>query len=194
MNAAGSAYGFPWFDIDWVIRWRLERYCFPEIFVKPYHWGTSAVGRRVAEFRCPGPDPGPVELREAGLSLDHLWRRSSGAIRRVKILLLPGRRLPSAETVRHCNAFSNQPAYLNPVPPPTSAKLRESGAPPPCSRRGRTEGALVRGKADREYQLDLNRYVGPFPSVAVRMGNRGRTGADPRSAGYHILGYPRHGW
>ena len=25
----------PWFDIDWVIRWRLERYCFPEVFVRP---------------------------------------------------------------------------------------------------------------------------------------------------------------
>src|SRR5260370_39243321 len=25
----------PWFDIDWVIRWRLERICFPEVFVRP---------------------------------------------------------------------------------------------------------------------------------------------------------------
>jgi hypothetical protein len=25
----------PWFDIDWILRWRRERICFPDIFVRP---------------------------------------------------------------------------------------------------------------------------------------------------------------
>ena len=149
----------PWFDIDWVIRWRLERYCFPEIFVKP-PIGELLQSAGVLPVPVPGPDPGPVELREAGLSLDHL-ASIVGRDTASKILLSQQATAVGGNRST-LQRLLNQPAYLNPVAPPTSAKLRE------LEHLHHARGAtglreLVRGKADRDYRLDLSRYVGPFP-------------------------------
>jgi len=54
-----------------VIRWRLERYCFPEVFVKPT-LGELLQFVGVVPVPGPEPDPGPIELRNAGLSLHRL--------------------------------------------------------------------------------------------------------------------------
>src|ERR1700722_16201066 len=61
----------PWFDIEWVVRWKLERICFPEIFVKP-NLGQLLQATAILPKPGPGPDPGPIDFRNVGLSLDRL--------------------------------------------------------------------------------------------------------------------------
>jgi hypothetical protein len=153
----------PRFDIDWVIRWRLERYCFPEVFVKP-NLGTLLQTAGVLPKPGPGPDPGPEQvlanLRDADLSLDRL--ASITGRETASQLLLAGQAAAIGKNNSALSGLLNQPAFRNPVPPPTSPNLhalhkhhKEHG---PAALRD-----FVRGKADREYKLDLNHYVGPFP-------------------------------
>ena len=149
----------PWFDIDWVIRWRLERYCFPEIFVKP-SLGQLLQSVGLLPTPGPGPDPGPIALRNAGLSLDRL--ASIAGRDTASKLLLTEQAAAIGGNRSTLNNLLNQPAFLNPVPPPTSPKLNE------LHKRRHESGAaglreFVRGRADREYKLDLNHYIGPFP-------------------------------
>jgi hypothetical protein len=149
----------PWFDIDWVIRWRLERYCFPEVFVKP-NLGDLLQSAGVIPTPVPGPDPGPVELRNAGLSLDRL-ASIAGRATASRLLLAEQAATLGGNRATLKNLLA-QPAFQSPVPPPTSPKLRD------LHRLHQERGAgglreFARGKANREYHLDLNRYVGPFP-------------------------------
>jgi hypothetical protein len=147
----------PRFDIDWVIRWRLERYCFPEVFVRPDLSDLLATVGLIAQ-PIPGPDPGPVELNAAGLSLDRL----AGVVGRetASKLLLTGQAANLGSRRSALQSLLRQPAYSGRTPPPASPKLhalhRHEGGTSALR-------ALVRGKAERDYNLDLNRYVGPFP-------------------------------
>lgn len=149
----------PWFDIDWVIRWRLERYCFPEILVRP-NLGQLLQSAGVLPPSVPGPNPSPVELRHAGLSLDRL--ASIAGRQRASQLLLTVQAAAIGGNRAAVDNLLSQPAFLNPVPPPASAKLSK------LHKRHSEEGAaalreFVRGKAGREYEFNPNRYVGPFP-------------------------------
>ena len=149
----------PWFDIDWVIRWRLERYCYPEIFVKP-NLGDLLQSAGVIPTPIPGPDPGPIELRSAGLSLDRL--ASVAGRETASRLLLAEQAATLGGNRATLKNLLKQPAFPNRVPPPTSPKLRD------LHKQHQERGAaglkaFVRGQADRDYKLDLDRYVGPFP-------------------------------
>jgi hypothetical protein len=149
----------PWFDIEWVIRWRLQLICFPEIFVQT-NLGKLLQSVGVLPKSGPGPDPGPIDFRNAGLTLDRL-AAIVGRPTASRLLLAS----QSAGAVKNTSALSgllNQPAFLQPVPPPKSASLtalqkqyQDGGAA--------KLKALVRGKADKDYQLNLNNFVGPFP-------------------------------
>ena len=147
----------PRFDIDWVIRWRLERYCFPDVFVKPDLGDLLAIAG-VIPRPIPGPDPGPIELGDAGLSLDRL----SGIVGRdtASKLLLSGGAATLGAKRGAFQTLLRQPAFPSRTPPPVSPKLHELHR---HERGAEALRELVRGKTDREYKLDLNRYVGPFP-------------------------------
>lgn len=148
----------PWFDIDWVIRWRLERICFPEVFVKP-NLGDLLQSVGVLP-KGPGDPGGPVELRNAGLSLDRL--SSMVGRETASRLLLATQTASLGSSNSSLTRLLQQPAFPNPVPPPASPKLQalhkhheEHGAA------GLRE--FVRGKAEREYHFNPQRYIGPFP-------------------------------
>ncbi len=154
----------PWFDIDWVIRWRLERICFPEIFLPP-NLGELLQSAGVLPLPDHGPDPGPVELRNANVSLEQL---SSIVGRETASQLLLA---TQAATIGGNNATLNNllkmPAYRNPVPPPASPQLHR------LQKAHEERGAaslkeFVRSKENREYKLDLNHYLGPFPRFRCR--------------------------
>jgi hypothetical protein len=149
----------PRFDIDWIIQWRLERYCFPEILVKP-NLGDLLQSVGVLPTLGPGPGPGPIELNNAGLSLDRL--ASIAGRDTASRLLLAGQSASVGGNRSTLKNLLNQPAFLNRVPPPASSKLRD------LEKHHREHGVaglkeFVRAKSDREYKLDLNHYVGPFP-------------------------------
>lgn len=149
----------PWFDIDWVIRWRAERICFPEVFVKPT-LGELLQVAGVIPVPVPGPDPGPVELSDAGLSLDRLSAIAGRAT--ASRLLLAQQSAKFGGTRTTLTNLLGQPAFRTSVPPPASPRLRD------LQKRHHERGAaalgeFVRAKAGREYKLDVNHYIGPFP-------------------------------
>lgn len=144
----------PWFDIEWVIRWRLERYCYPEIFVPPTIGGLLQAAGVL-------PDPaGPIELAESGLTLDRL----AGIVGRdtaSRLLLAEQAATPGGKTTT-LKTLLNAPAYPNKVPPPASPIL--SGlATGKQDRSAKGLREFVRGPGDRAYSFNQNRYVGPFP-------------------------------
>jgi hypothetical protein len=102
-----------------------------------------------------GSGPRPVELQQAGLTLARL---SSIVGRETASKLLQtsqATNLGGQQSV--FQSLLSQPAFRALTPPPASSKLlgMDKGAD---SVRG-----VVRGKAGRDYQLDLAHYVGPFP-------------------------------
>ena len=156
----------PWFDIEWVIRWKLERICFPEIFVKP-NLGQllQAYGVLPKQGRGPGPGPGPgtIDFRDVGLSLDRLASITGRAT--ASRLLLTSQAAAVGTSGSALSDLLGQPAFQNRVPPPKSSKL--SGLQ---KIHGGTAGMkeFVRGKASRDYKFDLNHYVGPFPRFVCK--------------------------
>ena len=78
----------PRWEIDWILKWRHERICFPRIFVKPtirdllddprlqpfrpFPWPPVPdlhIDPHVGPRPGPGPDPGPLNLKGGGTSL-----------------------------------------------------------------------------------------------------------------------------
>ena len=152
----------PRFDIDWVVRWRLERYCFPEILRKPSLADILERYRIIAQEVVPqtGPvGPGPVEIKQTGISLDRLGTLTG--YETAKKILASASSATFGGKNTEARALMNQPAFNHPVPPPTSPALQELQAA--HQKRGSAAIAeLVQSTAKRDYQLDLNRYVGPF--------------------------------
>src|SRR5579864_4092746 len=148
----------PSFDIDWVVRWRLERYCFPEIFVQP-NLGEVLQSLGIIPTPGPGPDPGPIALRNAGLTVDRL--ASVAGRDTASKLLLAEQTAAIGGDASVLKTLLNQPGFSVRVPPPISPKLRELHK----RQHGRGTAGLaefVRGQADRKYELNLNQSVGPF--------------------------------
>jgi hypothetical protein len=149
----------PRFDIDWVVRWKLERICFPEIFVKP-NLGHLLQATGILPKPGPGPERSAIDLRSAGLSLDRL-SAITGRDTASRLLLATQSNSAGAKSSTVTDLL-NQPAFLQTVPPPKSATLTELQTQ--FNERGTAAvREHVRGAANKEYGLDLNRYIGPFP-------------------------------
>ena len=151
----------PRFDIDWVWRWRVERYCFPEV-LQPVSLGDLLTHLNVVAVQPPhiGPDPGPVEIAESGISLDRL--ASIAGRETAKQILASGASSGFGTLKTAATALMGQPAFHHRVAPPTSAALLE------LQKHHQKRGAgavteLMRSSAKRDYTFDINRYIGPFP-------------------------------
>ncbi|MEZ5356136.1 MAG: hypothetical protein R2762_26165 [Bryobacteraceae bacterium] len=153
----------PRWDIDWILRFRRERICFPDIFIKPNLRDLLEVA--IPPFRVPpgpDPDPPPFLLRDGGMTLRHL----EAAIGREQAERLAG--LEIAQTLGG-NAKPGQdllagPAFASPVPPPLPPELRpglvdkdEKGTKAELQLPGtiKIDPAVLR-------QVDFRRWVGPF--------------------------------
>ncbi len=153
----------PRFDIDWIIRWRLEWECEPEFWIKP---SISDIIRRMRLIEA-GPviphGPGPV-------SAAALFQDGGRALQKLSELLGPERGTQIQLAVRNAatsgkgktaRTILDQPAFTKPVPPPMSPKLTDLHKQD-ANEEANSLSAHV-GKTRKEaYHLDLNRYVGPF--------------------------------
>ena len=148
----------PLFEIEWVVRWRLERFCYAEIFVKP---SLSDVLQALGGL--PGnpnpPDPAPFILKDGGLTLQ---RVASIAGRQTALHLAAAERAATAGgDSKAFKALLNRPGFANPVPPPIPDSLKNLHKT--LAQEGPASiGRLARTNAVRGYHLDLNRYIGPF--------------------------------
>jgi len=156
----------PFFDIDWILRWRFERICFPDIFLRP---SIREILEELIEppiFRPPRPlpDPPPI-LVDGGLSI----RRAEEVLPRHvvgRLIAHEAGAVLGASSVERENLL-NSPAFKTAFPPPVPAEFRQArkGEPKPEAEMEAVRDTLsARLKLSREVlaKLDLNRFIGPF--------------------------------
>ena len=167
----------PRFEIDWILRWRRERICYPLIFVRPSileildHLTLEARPPRVkprGPWPGPDPDPGPI-----------LERLSPEVLQRIESLL--GRDITAriagigaastfGGTATLRDRLLSQPAFPEDVRPPLSAEFTHLSIPSQEGTQNGTAGSEVRNTLAARLHLqeaaldeiDLNRYIGPF--------------------------------
>ena len=165
----------PRWDIDWILRFRRERVCYPDIFIKPNLRDLLEGLQEVPRRPIPEPDPPPFLMKDGGLTL-----------RRVQDLL--GRdvaeRLAAQEAGAAFGASTSQqfelldrPAFAQPLPPPLPAEFKPGAQP----QREMTNALRQEFSADKSLvearsalatrlkldvkelgALDFRRFIGPF--------------------------------
>jgi hypothetical protein len=135
----------PRFDLEWIRRWRLERVCFEQIFVKP------TIGDLLARAAGQGnPDPGPLasRLRPGGDLAATLGPISS--------TLLSAARAAGGfgDSTRAVSSLLNLPAFPAGLTPPLPARAAEGSN----TTARIAEGPSVAAPA----AIDPGRYIGPF--------------------------------
>lgn len=165
----------PRFDIDWILRWRKARICFPDIFVRPSIRDLLPLEelRPFPPRPGPGPDPGPLTQFDAipRSLLEVAGGEAGGQL---------GRRLAEVQEARMFGApdaaveeLMDARAFEMELPPPLPEEFRRALA-------GRADVATEKSRAqpqeairaaialelagDRKAleRFDIQRYIGPF--------------------------------
>ncbi len=153
----------PWFDIDWILRWRKLRLCFPIIFDRPsirdlFPFEEPRAIPEPGPFP-PGPDPDAIAKLTA-LPTSVLSHLSSGATRHL------AERLGAVQAARVFGGRATTSglearAFVEELPPPLPKEFRELGAEGlPSIRRGLAARLNVDVKVLEGF--DPRRFIGPF--------------------------------
>lgn len=159
----------PWFDIDWILKWRKIRVCFPSIFTRP----TIADLLPLDDLPVlvehgpvpPRPDPGPLATL-ATLPAQILSRLPAGTTRHLAA------RLGAAHAAR---AFGGQPvsntgldqrAFPDELAPPLAREFREfdpsANVPRSLQAIRKSLAAQLNVDAKTLEHFDPRHYIGPF--------------------------------
>lgn len=154
----------PRFEIDYILRWRLEWVC------EPYFWIKPSINDLIQHLRlAEDPNlviphgPGPVSagslMKDGGRTLQRL-AELLGTERGTHVQLAMRNAVSVGKTTA-AQAILEQPAFVRSVPPPASKQLAE------LHRHYVKEGPRflqthLGSDSKREHHLDMNRYVGPF--------------------------------
>lgn len=174
----------PRWDIDWILRFRRERYCFPIIFDRPSIRDLldDLIPREIP-FPFPEPDPGPIGPRpgtgpdpapfgrfDRGRLIrqieDQVGRDVATNLDRLDSQMAFGRSNVELTSVLDSSAFSQQ------VPPPLPKELHVTGGYDPRAKgaaaglsmetvRSSLAARLKLDAADLK-GLDLRAFIGPF--------------------------------
>ena len=170
----------PRFDIDWILRWRAERICFPDIFIRP------SLEDLLDDF-VDGPWP-PIKLPDRGdpPPIDRL--RALGDIGRERLAAHVGgpladrvstavRRAAFGAPAGESASLASRRAFDAEIPPPLPAELRplgredvKDGKSAQSNARGQFShdafraGVSARLNIDPKAlaKLDPRRFIGPF--------------------------------
>lgn len=167
----------PWFDIDWILRWRKQRVCFPSIFVRP----TIADLIDIPELhpipkpkfpRIPIPDPAPF------VNIDQLHLNTIEAIGGTvardivqQVINAQSAQTLGARTL-DVESFANTRAFERELQPPLSSSFQDvlTGSANLVADKDAQPHEAVRSAIAAELgvhhsaleQLDLKRFIGPF--------------------------------
>lgn len=124
----------PRWDIDWILKWRKSRICFPDIFVRPRIRDIlDDILQRIPDpfppERIPGPfpprpqpDPLPMRLRDSGLALDRAQAMLGSDV--VEQIVLLSESATFGESSNELQGILDREAASKSIPPPFSDKLR----------------------------------------------------------------------
>ncbi len=151
----------PRWEIDWILRWRLERICFPDIFLRPsirdlleqIPFPEPPIIRRPPR---PEPDPPPFLLRDGGLS----FRRAQEVLDPQVVSRLAAFQATQTlgTNIAGMNQMLDAPAFTRPVPPPLSEdmKMRMAEESPKAML------SSMNLEARFTERFDPQVYIGPF--------------------------------
>jgi hypothetical protein len=164
----------PRWDIDWILRWRRERICFPVIFERPSLADLLdhlIVREPIPFLPKPDPDPGPLLQLNRGRLLSSVEQQlGKGTARKLGTAL--GRFSFGAKSVE-ATALLQGDAFGTPLPPPLPEEFRalDHGTGTEGNARSSrltmegvrsTLGSRLHLDDDLLESLDLRRFVGPF--------------------------------
>jgi hypothetical protein len=148
----------PRFEIDWILRWRKNRICFPIIFERPTL--RDILDDLLPEpprikWPFPDPDPGPL-LRNGGLSLDYL--EQFAGVEKIEQLSMLQSTAQLGDSTEDIDQLLDSVAYSKPLPPPLPTEVRQL-----CADKNTQELASRMAIAD-EALVDFNHryFIGPF--------------------------------
>jgi hypothetical protein len=149
----------PCWEVDWILRWRRERICFPEIFIRPNI--RDILEELLPEppiFRPPRPEPDPVPwlLKDGGQAL----RRAEELIGRElagELATLQSEAALGASTKLQQNVL-NKAAFSRSLPPPLPSEVRQM-----CEKQD-FKALATHLSIDQQFikQLEPQRFIGPF--------------------------------
>lgn len=155
----------PRFDVDWILRFRRERYCYFDVLAKPsikdlLERLTPHVHEELPPVPDPGPDPSPIaSLRKRGITFEEV---------QAVVGREPARMLRAAETVSSFGAQTkrglevlDRPAFPNPIPPPVPERLRDLQREFKPQQTARMLG-VPSERLEQVKALDFRNYIGPF--------------------------------
>lgn len=148
----------PRFEIDWILRWRKKRVCFPIIFERPrlrdiieeFHKEPPRI-----KWPFPDPDPGPL-LRNGGMSLEYVRQiLGNDAVSEVALLQQSAQLGQEGQKVER---LLDSVAYSKPLPPPLPDDVRAL-----CNEGKRKVLAERLSQSTETVKLMNHRhYIGPF--------------------------------
>ncbi|HJS28953.1 MAG TPA: hypothetical protein VJ768_05000 [Anaerolineales bacterium] len=152
----------PRWEIDWILRWRLERICFSDIFIRPSirdileRFPFPFPDPPIFRPPRPEPDPPPYLLFDGGLSLrrlqDTLDPRLVG-----KLAAFQATQTLGASTAG-LREVLDSPAFSQPLPPPLPDAMKMRLAGKERKEMLREFGPL----ASFVESFDPERFIGPF--------------------------------
>jgi hypothetical protein len=158
----------PWFDIDWILRWRKHRICFRDIFVRPSIFDLIPEELRPIPERGPfppDPDPGPLRLPELPPSV--LSRLTAGATRHIADRLAATRAPRAFGGPEPETSGLEVRAFTEELSPPLAREFRDVDLSAPEQGRGlQTIRNTLAGKLNVDSRVlerfDPRRFIGPF--------------------------------
>lgn len=159
----------PRWDIDWILRWRQQRYCFPIAFERPSLRDILDDLRPVPKW--PPVGPGPVELPQitSGLEIRQLEHQLGRTTVDRLLRLSTGARFGELNT--DLVDALDSPALSQRIAPPLPKEFRAHPRPVETTGKAmREHHELIRDTLASHTQLDpsaldgvdLRRYIGPF--------------------------------
>ncbi|MBK7423422.1 MAG: hypothetical protein IPJ48_10175 [Propionivibrio sp.] len=169
----------PRWDIDWILKWRKERLCFPVIFERPTLVDIleDLIPREVIPFPFPrpgpGPDPAPFLRHDRGQLLATVEQRlGRDTARRLGVALS---RLSFGASTLDVIDLLQDDAFEMPLAPPLPSEFRmvehgieqRKGANSAVQRLSMegvraSIGARLKMNAEALSKFDLRQFIGPF--------------------------------
>jgi len=149
----------PCWEIDWILRWRHERICFPDIFVRPRIWDLLEElfpDPPVIRWPIPEPDPPPFLLKGGGAAIRRAEELVGSEITGRLAALEAETGFGSLTTVSR-NLLS-MPAFSQPLPPPLPREIQQ------MSQMKDTKAIAAHLSLEHKFveQFAPERFIGPF--------------------------------
>ncbi len=165
----------PRWEVDWILRFRREHICFPDIFIKPTIRDLLEGLQRPPIIRPPKPEPDPIPflLKDGGMTL-HRAEELIGRDIAGKLAALEAGAAVGASAVLKLKLLDSN-GFTQPMPPPLPPEFKQLGkrdvsttAPLEVEEAGMMTSAretlAARLNLDVQHleKLEFRRFIGPF--------------------------------